>query len=163
MRDSFIVRFAGSLGVALCIVLAMLWLGLEISGFANQDDPRVLETHDVTLLTESERLDLQALLGEGRYGRVAPSLAEPVAMPMPRTASHGFVRLDVVVDELGEVTDVRVIDADPPGIYEAQAIAEVRRKRYSPDVVDGAPIASRHLEIVDFTLSPAVEALAGRE
>lgn len=163
MRNSSIIRFAGSLGLALCIVVAMLWLGLEVSGFAEGDSPRVLETHDVTLLSESERLDLQALLGEGRYGLVAPSVPDRVGTPSPRAAERGFVRLDVLVDESGAVADVRVIDAEPPGVYEAQAVAEIRRKRYSPDVVDGAAVTSRHLEIVDFAVSPAIEAHAGRE
>lgn len=163
MRDSSVVRFAGSLGVAFCIVLAMLLFGLEISGFMEHDDGPVLETHDVSLLTESERLDLQELLGVGRYGLAPPSSPVPVAAPPPRAESRGFVRLDVRVDALGNVADVRVIDANPPGIYEAQAVAEVSRRQYPPDVVDGVAVASRHLEIVDFTVSPVADEPVRRE
>ena len=163
MRDSSLIRFAGSLALAFCIVVAMLWLGLEISGFTDPGGPRVLETHEVTLLSDSERVDFQALLGERRDQLAAPPVPERVTAPSPQRVERGYVRLDVVVDELGEVADVRVIDAQPAGIYEAQAVAEIRRKRYSPDVVDGAAVTSRHLEIVEFTVAPAVDPLAGRE
>lgn len=163
MRDNIALRFLGSLVVALCIVLTMLWLGLEVSGFGTRDDGRELQTHDVTLLTDAERLDLQALLGEGRFGLEAPAQPAPVEQPARASASRGFVRLDVRVDARGNVADVRVIDADPLGIYEARAVADVRRRRYSPDVVDGVPVPSRHLEIVDFMVTPADDAAAGRE
>jgi len=163
MRDNAVLRFVGSLGVAFCIVLAMLWFALEISGFADRDESRVLETHDVTLLSESERLDLQELLGEGRYALTRPDTPDPVMAPAPRTSERGFVRLDVSVDASGSVADVRVIDADPPGIYESQAVAEIRGKRYAPDIVNGVPVASRRLEIVDFTVSPVPDAVGGRE
>lgn len=163
MRDNVALRFLGSLAVAFCIVLAMLWLGLEVSGFGTRDDGRELRTHDVTLLTDAERLDLQALLGERRFGLEAPAQPSPVEPPARPSASRGFVRLDVRVDTLGNVADVRVIDADPPGIYEAQAIADIRRRQYSPDVVDGVPVPSRHPEIVDFTVTPANDAAVGRD
>ena len=153
----------GSLGVALCIVLAMLWFGLEISGFTDGDEPRALDAHDVTLLSESERRELQALLGEGRYGLTLPVKPDPVAAPAPRISARGFVRLDVSVDASGNVADVRVIDADPPGIYESQAVAEIRAKHYAPDVVDGVAVAGRRLEIVDFTVSPVADTAGGRE
>jgi len=154
MRDSAGLRFAGSLGVAFCIVSAMLWLALEISGFADRDESRALATHDVTLLSESERLDLQELLGEGRWALTLPVVPDPVTAPAPPTAARGFVRLAVSVDASGSVAEVRVIDADPPGIYEFQAVAEIRGRHYSPDVVNGVPVATRRLEIVDFTVSP---------
>lgn len=163
MRDNAVLRFVGSLGVAFCIVSAMLWFALEISGFAGRDESRELETHDVTLLSESERLDLQELLGEGRYALLPPVAPAPVSAPAPRTAARGFVRLDVGVDASGRVADVRVIDADPPGIYESQAVAEIRGRQYAPDVVDGVAVASRRLEIVDFTVAPVADAAGGRE
>jgi len=163
MRDNAGLRFVGSLGVAFCIVSAMLWFALEISGFADGEESRALETHEVTLLSDSERLDLQELLGEGRYALTLPVAPDPVTAPAPRIAARGFVRLDVSVDAAGTVADVRVIDADPPGIYDAQAVAEIRGRHYAPDVVDGMPVASRRLEIVDFTISPVADTAGGRE
>lgn len=37
------LRFAGSFGVALCVVTAMLWFSLEISGFNERQQRRALE------------------------------------------------------------------------------------------------------------------------
>jgi len=153
--DRPLLRFAGALLVAVVVVSAMLWLGLEVSGFTATESRRVLETYEVDLLSDSQRLDLQELLGEGRYGLARPVARPALDRPGPRDDARGFVRLDVSVDERGQVTDVRVIDASPAGIFEAQAIAEIRQRRYAAGVIDGVAVPSRHLEIVAFTLAPA--------
>jgi TonB family protein len=70
---------------------------------------------------------------------------------------RGVVRLDVLVDANGDVADVHVIDASPPGIYETQAVAELRSRHYEPATADGAAVPSHHLEIVDFTITPAAD------
>jgi outer membrane biosynthesis protein TonB len=73
------------------------------------------------------------------------------------------VRLEVHVDAAGNVADVRVIDAVPAGIYEKQAIADVRSRPYEPEIVAGRAMPSRRLEIVDFTVTPAVSTTAQGE
>lgn len=149
--NAVVLRFAGSFCVAICVVMAMLWFALEISGFNERQQGRQLELHEVRVLTESERHDFRELLGEGRVGpspMLAP-LAEIAPLDMSRNV-RGIVQLEVGIDASGSVTDVRVIDASPAGVYEAQAVAEVRGRRYPPEYVDGKAIAVRRLEIVDF-------------
>ena len=156
MADSAPLRFLGALGTALCVVLAMLWFSLEVSGFADRAQRRGPEAHEVGLLSDSERWDLRDLLGEGRRGIASMPALPGVIEPRDFTRDqHGIVQLDVSVDAAGNVADVRVIDASPAGIYEAQAIAEIRGRRYPPEMVNGRASPSRHLEIVDFAIRPA--------
>ena len=46
------LRFAGSFGVALCIVTAMLWFSLEISGFNERHyvDGRAVASHRLEIV-----------------------------------------------------------------------------------------------------------------
>ena len=153
-----ILRFAGSFGIALCVVTAMLWFSLEISGFNERQERRELEVHEVDVLTEAEQRDFRELLGEQDIGpspMLAP-LAEIPALDLSRDV-RGIVQLDVLVDADGSVSNVRVIDASPAGIYEQQAITEVETRRYEPEYVDGRAVATRRLEIVDFQVRAAVD------
>lgn len=153
--DSVALRFLGALGVALCVVLAMLWFGLELSGFADREPGRGLEAHEVSLLSDAERWNLRDLLGEVRSGLPAMPVSPDGVERLDQTGEQrGIVQLDVRVDAAGHVADVRVIAASPAGIYETQAIAEIEGRRYAPEMVDGRAIPSRHLELVDFTIRP---------
>ena len=156
--SSAALRFAGSFGVAVCVVLAMLWFVLEISGFNERQQRRALELHEVEVLTEAERRDFRDLLGEGRVGP-SPMLA-PLAEIAPLQLSRdvrGIVQLEVLVDAAGSVTNVRVIDASPAGVYEERAVAQVSTRRYEPEYVDGRAVATRRLEIVDFSVRAATD------
>lgn len=55
------------------------------------------------------------------------------------SGQSGFVRLMLTVDTDGRVLDVRVVDASPPGVFEASAMAAARKGRFHPRVVDGKP------------------------
>ncbi|MDH3420913.1 MAG: energy transducer TonB [Gammaproteobacteria bacterium] len=156
--ESTVLRFTGSFGIALCVVMAMLWFSLEISGFNERQQRREIEVHEVSVLTEDRRRDFRELLGEGQIGP-SPMLA-PLAEIAPLDLSRGvrgIVQLEVLVDPSGAVTDVRVIDASPAGVYEAQAIAEIGTRRYEPEYIDGRAMPTRRLEIVDFTVRSASE------
>lgn len=61
---------------------------------------------------------------------------EKVAPKYPNAAFYrdieGVVRLSVVVDPDGRVTNVTVIKAEPPGWFEEEAIKAVKQWRYRP-------------------------------
>jgi TonB family protein len=162
--DSAPARFAVSVGVALCVVSLMLWFALEVSGFTDRHEGGGLETHAVDPLSAAERREIGDLLDDGRPTRV-PSMREPTAIePLDFARKlRGIVRLEVHVDAAGNVADVRVIDAVPAGIYEKQAIADVRSRPYEPEIVAGRAMPSRRLEIVDFTVTPAPSSAAQGE
>lgn len=163
--DKATLRLLGSLGIALCVVVVMLWLALTITGYADRGQRARLDTHAVSPISDAERRELGGLLeprrGPGDTPGPAPLAgAEGYGVP---PATRGVVALDVRVDATGAVTDVRVIDASPPGIYESQAVAEVRRRSYEPEVVGGRAVPSRRLETVDFTIAPADGPALGRD
>lgn len=161
MLDSAPLRFLASLCVALCVVSVLLWFGLEISGFTARQERRALETHAVDLLSDAERRGLRDLLGEGRPGPLPePSAIAPIDRPREL---RGMVRLEVDVDAAGGVSGIRVIDASPAGIYESQAIVDVRRRKYAPEIQNGRAVPSRRLEIVDFVVTPAALAAVESE
>jgi len=162
--DSTPARFAVSLGVALCVVSLMLWFALEVSGFTDRHEWDGLETHAVDLLSAAERREIGDLLDNGRPTRVPPMLEPTAIEPLDFARElRGIVRLEVDVDAAGNVADVRVIDAVPAGIYEEQAVADVRSRAYAPEIVAGRAVPSRRLEIVDFTVTPAASPTAQAE
>jgi protein TonB len=76
---------------------------------------------------------LQSSLKRRRY--VAPEY------PMDALARRvgGVVQVAFVVDVKGEPRNIEVVAADPKGIFDRAAVAAVKRWRYEPVVVDGAP------------------------
>lgn len=56
---------------------------------------------------------------------------------------EGYVLVEFTVTESGETADARVIEADPPGVFESTALQAVGRYRYQPRVVDGEAVAVR--------------------
>lgn len=156
MTDPAPLRFFASFALALCVTLAMLWIGLEVSGFTERQPRRELPTHAVSVVSEAERRAFTELLQPslGPSPMLAP-LAEIEPLDLSRDV-RGIVQLEVRIDAAGAVVDTRVIDATPAGVYERQAIASVLARRYAPEIVAGRAVPSRRLEIVDFDL-PASE------
>ncbi len=67
-----------------------------------------------------------------------------------RESIVGSVDLDVTVSSRGEVTNIAVLRADPPGVFEKSAVNAVRKWKYDPQYVDGLP-SDAHLNVhLDF-------------
>ena len=69
---------------------------------------------------------------------------------IPRLEYDGFVMLEVLVRKDGTVATVDVIGAKPEGLYEEQAIAEVKQNRYPVKKNNGIAVAYEIEEIVEF-------------
>lgn len=54
---------------------------------------------------------------------------------------EGYVTLSFTITPSGSVSDVAVINASPPGIFDRAALKALRRWRYNPKLVDGKPVA----------------------
>lgn len=52
----------------------------------------------------------------------------------------GVVTLEFTVGAKGETTDIRVTDSSPPGVFDKAAVTAVKRWRYEPVKVNGAPV-----------------------
>lgn len=153
------VRFLVSFLVACSVVGLMLLVAVELwGGFdrAMGPDEPPLEAQPLDLLVGYDSLDVAELFGEPRYQlpelEPPPPPLEPPTVPDERTV-QGFVQLEVDVDGQGRVLDARVLDAVPAGVYEAEALDEVRSQRFPA----GQP--GTRIRVVDF----AVERLPGRQ
>jgi len=69
-----------------------------------------------------------------------------------KKGTTGEVRLSLLVGVDGRVRDVRVLSADPPGVFDAAAIAAVRQWTYTPATYEGQPVATRVTQPVVFDL-----------
>ena len=55
----------------------------------------------------------------------------------------GSVELEFTVTPTGEVTDIKIQAADPPGVFDQAAITALSQSRYHPVQLDGVAIAQR--------------------
>ena len=69
-----------------------------------------------------------------------------------KKGTTGEVRLSLLVGVDGRVRDVRVLSADPPGVFDDAAIAAVKQWTYTPATYEGQPVATRVTQPVVFDL-----------
>jgi len=68
--------------------------------------------------------------------------------------TEGWVELDFTVAETGEIEDIAVHAANPPGVFDDAAIGALSHWRYQPVLHDDKPAAQRARTRIRFTLSP---------
>ncbi len=75
----------------------------------------------------------------------------------PRTAKvakiEGYVTMEVVVNPDGTVADIRVVDAAPPRLFDMAAVDAMKRWKFQPKLVNGAPVSQRAQQTIEFRLS----------
>ncbi|MDE1224782.1 energy transducer TonB [Vibrio aestuarianus] len=54
---------------------------------------------------------------------------------------EGFVTLSFSIDEMGKVTDIKIVEAKPVRMFEREAIQAVKKWKYQPQIVDGEAIS----------------------
>ena len=69
-----------------------------------------------------------------------------------RAAIQGWVEVSFLVNVDGRVTDVRVIDAQPPGVFEDSVRQTVSRWRFQPGTIMGEPVKARVTTTIRFEL-----------
>ena len=81
------------------------------------------------------------LSGPGAFGRDGD--ATPIVRIEPKYATQaardgkeGWVQLSFTIDELGGVTDVEVIDAEPKRIFDREAKRALRKWKYRPKMTE---------------------------
>ncbi len=79
-----------------------------------------------------------------------PVLVSAAPLSYPASAQQagveGFVRVSYRVEADGRVSNVRVIDGQPAGVFDAAAVAAVSAWRFSPALVDGRATAVEYRE-----------------
>jgi protein TonB len=112
------------------------------------------------------QLDVPLVGGEGMFigsfqqvDRTAEGDIIPVVVirPMyPREAAisgtEGWVKVEFTITEAGTVKDPRVIEANPPRIFNREAIRAILKWKFKPRVIDGVAVERRATQVIDFTL-----------
>ena len=60
---------------------------------------------------------------------------------------EGWVILQFTITPLGTVSDVSVVEAQPPGIFDAAAVKAVGRWKYNPKVFEGVAVERRGIRV----------------
>lgn len=111
-------------------------------------------------------LDVPITGGEGIYignfqqvdntaeGDVIPVV---VIRPMyPREAAingtEGWVRVEFTITETGSVKRPRVIEAEPPRIFNREALRAILKWKFKPRVVEGVAVERQATQVIEFSL-----------
>ncbi|MDA9094621.1 energy transducer TonB [Gammaproteobacteria bacterium] len=130
--------------------------------------PPELETPDVQALP-TPKLDIKfpdikmpidtdgAFVGGGKYlgdGGLVPLVR--ITPRYPRNAllknQEGVVVIELLVDEGGSVVTAKIINANPPGVFNAAAIQAVLKWKFKPRVLNGIAIQQRGLTTIEFII-----------
>lgn len=117
-------------------------------------------------LLDLPRLDLPLVGGEGLFigsfeqvDRAAEGDIVPVVVirPLyPREAAlagiEGWVKVEFTITETGAVEDPRVVEAEPPRVFNREAIRAILKWKFKPRVVEGTAVERRATQVIDFTL-----------
>jgi TonB family protein len=142
------LQFLG-FAAAATVVVVVLMVG-ALWGFGLFDTPEdELEAHPVELLSQTDRVDLGALLRPQPPQPPAPPPTPIEPLEIPAREVSGFVQIEVDTDAEGRITRAEVVNALPAGVYEDQALRQVRQRRYPP-----RPGGGSYVEVVPFRVSP---------
>jgi len=111
-------------------------------------------------------LRVPLVAGEGLFPgqfQLSPRQAEGDVVPVviirplyPREAAlagiEGWVRLEFTITESGAVRDPLVVDAQPPRVFNREAIRALLKWKFKPRVVDGVAVERRATQVIDFSL-----------
>jgi len=65
---------------------------------------------------------------------------------------EGYVVLNLLISETGNVDKVTVLESEPPGVFDQVAVAAVQSWRFRPAVYKGKPVAMRATQKIPFKL-----------
>lgn len=68
------------------------------------------------------------------------------------TGTEGWVKVEFTITEAGTVKDPRVIEANPPHVFNREAIRAILKWKFKPRVVEGVAVERRATQVIDFTL-----------
>ncbi len=73
-----------------------------------------------------------------------PELLTPQLPVYPEMARRrgieGSVVIEVHIDEYGRVREIAVLEANPPGVFDAAVLEVYGKAQYSPAIRDGRPV-----------------------
>ena len=118
-----------------------------------------VNTHDKDILVELPNFRD----GMGRFNTSIDRRATPIVRIPPQYPQNalnngieGWVLVEFTISTMGTVEDVKVIDADPPGVFERAVLRAIKRWKYQPKIVNEQPVAQYHMrELFRFEIEDA--------
>ncbi len=70
-----------------------------------------------------------------------------------RDGLSGWVKLSFTIDEVGQVIDVQVVDAEPKRVFDKEAVRALKGWKYQPQVENGIAVKQTGMQVqLDFNL-----------
>jgi len=121
---------------------------------------------DLPLDIEAPKLDLSAAAGGGPYlgnwrsdlaaaeGDVIPIVRTPPQWPREAliNGTSGWVRIEFTILEDGTVKDPRVLESQPPRLFDRNAVRAILRWKFKPRIVDGQPVQRQAEQTIEFKI-----------
>ena len=117
------------------------------------DESELLTGTDQSLLGDASK---QLVMTEDTVDRKPrPTRRVPPGYPdkARRRGITGFVTMKLLISSEGSVEWVRVLEAQPRGVFEDVALASVRQWRYSPATYHGDPVAMEATQTLRFRVN----------
>ncbi|BCX82524.1 periplasmic protein TonB [Methylomarinovum caldicuralii] len=95
-----------------------------------------------------------AKAGPKASGQVIPLVRIKPRYPMRARMRRieGWVKLEFTITPEGTVTDVKVVESHPKGVFERAAIKAISLWKFKPLIADGRPTAQRAVQVLEFKL-----------
>ena len=83
-----------------------------------------------------------------------PLVRIPPVYPLSakRMGIEGWVRVRFIVDEKGNVRDIKIIKSHPKGVFEDATIRAVSKWKFTPGTVEGVPVKTLVETTIKFRL-----------
>jgi protein TonB len=65
---------------------------------------------------------------------------------------EGWVKLEFTITEVGTVKNPKVVEADPPRVFNREALRAILKWKFKPRVIDGVAVERTATQTLDFTL-----------
>ena len=95
-------------------------------------------------------------MGAGKVSsNVIPLVRIPPRYPMraARRKIEGWVKVEFTITENGTVKDAVVVDAQPPEIFNREALQAIARWKFKAKIIDGEAFEQRAVQVLQFKLS----------
>jgi protein TonB len=63
---------------------------------------------------------------------------------------EGYIVFDAVINEVGKLEKIRIIESQPKGVFDAEALRALKYWFYKPAVVNGKTIKVKHQERLEW-------------
>jgi protein TonB len=66
---------------------------------------------------------------------------------------EGYVKLLFTITRQGLVRNVKVVDAEPEGLFDRAAVNAIRKWKFKPRIIDNTPVEREAIQIISFQLN----------